>query len=521
MAEVTAPGRRTVAPLLGSGRKLVFIGFMGAGKSTAARKAAQRLGVEAIDSDALLEQQLGEPIESFFDREGEEAFRAREQPVVLEQLERPGDAVLALGGGAVTSEAVRLELAQHVCVFVDVDLEVAWQRSKDSGRPLAHDRAAFERLHVERLPIYESLASAKLIWAPTPGGGHPIFSGRGVVGLAGALWPLDGRTFLIADETALRLHGERLTTALAGGTELAATVPVPAGESSKTIAAAERVLRELAAAGMERSDAVCVLGGGVAGDLGGFCAAVYQRGVPVVQVPSTVVAQVDSAYGGKTGVDIPEAKNYVGVFHQPAAVFTDPELLATLPAEELRAGFAEILKTALIAGDPLLDLVRGMEPIERSVGDDAGMALLEHVVEGCLRTKVGVVARDERDTGFRAALNLGHTTAHALEAATGYDAYRHGEAVAVGLLVALRLSERHAGLDPRVREEAIELLRRHGLATGFSGPSTGELLEVAARDKKRQAGKANLVLLRAPGDVATHQEVPEADLAAAIEEVRE
>ncbi len=519
MAEVTAPGRRPGGPALGSGRKLVFVGFMGAGKSTAALQAAQRLGVAAIDSDALLEEQLGEPIQSFFDREGETAFREREQTLVLEQLERPGDAVLALGGGAVTSEAVRERLREHACVFVDVDVDRAWKRSKGSGRPLARERAAFERLHQQRLPLYESAAKAKMIWASTTGGGHPIFSGRDVVDLAGALWPLDGRTFLVGDETALGLHGERLRAALSAA-HLAGTVSVRPGESSKSMQEAERVLRALAAAGMERTDAVCVLGGGVAGDLGGFCAAVYQRGVAVVQVPTTVVAQVDSAYGGKTGVDLPEAKNYVGAFHQPAAVFTDPELLTTLPAEELRAGFAEILKTALIAGEPLLDLVRAMGPLDQAVGDEAGIAALEKVVEGCLRTKIDVVARDERDTGVRAALNLGHTFAHALEAATGYDSYRHGEAVAVGLLVALRLSERHVGLDPAVREEAATLLRRHGLATSFSGPDADALLRIAARDKKRRGGDANLVLLRSPGDVATHCEIPEADLVAAIEEVR-
>ena len=407
--------------MLASGQKLVFVGFMGAGKSTAAVRAASRLGVAALDSDALLEAQLGEPVQSFFDREGEAAFREREQALVLEQLDRPGDPVLALGGGAVTSEAVRERLREHVCVFLDVDVDRAWGRSKDSGRPLARERAAFERLHEQRLPLYESVANAKMIWAETAGGGHPVFIGRGVVDLAGALWPLEGRTFLFGDETALGLHGERLRTALSGAADLAGTVPVPPGESSKSMQEAERVLRKLAAAGMERADTVCVLGGGVAGDLGGFCAAVYQRGVAVVQVPTTVVAQVDSAYGGKTGVDLPEAKNYVGAFHQPAAVFTDPELLATLPAEELRAGFAEILKTALIAGEPLLARVREMGPLEQLVGDEAGMALVEQVVEGCLRTKVDVVARDERDTGVRAALNLGHTFAHALEAATGYD----------------------------------------------------------------------------------------------------
>jgi shikimate kinase / 3-dehydroquinate synthase len=296
------------------------------------------------------------------------------------------------------------------------------------------------------------------------------------------------------------------------------TVAVPPGEHSKSLAEAERVLRALARAGMQRRDTVVAFGGGVAGDLAGFCAATYQRGVPVVQVPTTVVAQVDSAYGGKTGVDLPEAKNYVGAFHQPAAVITDPALLATLPVEELRAGYAEVAKTALIAGGRLWDRVQGLAPLERAV--DAELPALARVVEDCARTKLGVVAADERDSGVRASLNLGHTLAHALEAATGYGAFRHGEAVALGLLAALRLSERRLGLDPRVRERLHDLLGANGLATKFEGPPTEELLAYMQRDKKRSGDRRNLVLLRAPGDVAIEAEAGDDEIAAAIGELR-
>ena len=529
-------------------RPLVFVGFMGAGKSSAARAAAAELGAEPLDSDRELEHELGEPIEDFFDREGEAAFREREQAVVLELLERPASPVVSLGGGAVKSDRVRAQLEQYVCVHVDVPAQLAWERARDSGRPLARDQAAFERLHAERLPLYRSLARAvvparpdgvpgpaldaaialldeqvpdtiTLTWATTEGGGYPVFSGFGALDASGSLWPIRERCFAVADASVQELHGSRLERALSSGPGIEHTVTFSPGEQQKTLAEAERVLRELASEGMERSDALVALGGGVAGDLAGFCAAVYQRGVSYVQVPTTLVAQVDSAYGGKTGVDLPEAKNYAGAFHQPTAVFTDPGVLETLPQQERRAGFAEVVKTGLIAGGALWDIVRALDPIDHVLERDGDA--LRAVIEGCLRTKLAVVAADEHDVGERASLNLGHTFAHALEAATGYASYSHGEAVAIGLLVALRLSDRELGLDPSVRAETAELLDRHGLPRAFSGPSTDELLARAALDKKRQAGRANMVLLRAPGDVAIRVDVSADALRAAIEEARE
>ena len=269
---------------------------------------------------------------------------------------------------------------------------------------------------------------------------------------------------------------------------------------------------------MERTDTLIAFGGGVVGDLGGFCAAVYQRGVPVVQVPTSLVAQVDSAYGGKTGVDLPEAKNYVGAFHQPLAVFTDPRLLATLPASELRAGFAEVIKTGLIAGGELWRRIGELEEIERTVTADPDS--LRAVIEDCIRTKLGVVAQDERDQGLRASLNLGHTVAHGIEAASAYGGYRHGEAVGLGLLVALRLSERDAGLDTAVRDQVAELLRRNDLPTAFGGITTDQILAHAALDKKRRGGRHRLVLLQSPGKVITDYKVSEDALRDAIDEIR-
>jgi shikimate kinase/3-dehydroquinate synthase len=242
----------------------------------------------------------------------------------------------------------------------------------------------------------------------------------------------------------------------------------------------------------------------VVGDLAGFCAATYQRGVPVVHVPTTLVAQVDSAYGGKTGVDLPEAKNYVGAYHQPAGVLVDPDTLDTLPAAEAAAGWVEVLKTALIAGGSLWDSV------------SAGESVDERTILACARTKLAIVAADERDAGRRQALNLGHTVGHAIESATGYGRYRHGEAVGLGLLAALRLS----GQD-ELRAHVGALLAAHGLPVTLSASdaTVARLVDAVGRDKKRVGASVPFVLLTAPGDVQIGCEVGDDELRAALEEL--
>jgi 3-dehydroquinate synthetase/shikimate kinase len=496
----------------------VLVGFMGAGKSTGARSLAAELGAEALDSDRELEQRLGEPVESFFDREGEQAFRAREEKLVLELLAREDAPVVALGGGALGSEWVREALAGHTVVHLEVDPEEAWRRASGRGRPLARDRGRFAQLHGDRAALYESVADAvlppgdrdalrralpalralerapggtRLVWAAASSGDYPVFLGNGLIE-AGFFHPEDGRRLVVTDENVARaqpFEGDERIVAMAG-------------EEHKSIHGAEFVLRALAQAEAERGDIVVAVGGGVVGDLAGFCAGIYQRGMRHVQVPTSLVAQVDSAYGGKTGVDLPEGKNYAGVFHQPSAVLCDPSALETLPPEELCAGYAEVVKTALIAGGPLWARVR------------QGGEVDAEVILGCVRTKLTVVAEDERDAGRRQVLNLGHTVGHAIEAATGYTRYRHGEAVAVGLLVALRLS----GREP-LRGEVAELLAEHALPRSFSGASTDEVLALVERDKKRSGGRVPFVLVEAPGDVTPGHDVPAADLRAAIEEV--
>jgi len=505
---------------------VAFVGFMGAGKSAAARAAARELGTEPGDSDDLIEAELGEPIAAFFEREGEAAFREREERVCVELLRRGG--VVALGGGAVTSERVREELGRHVATWCQVEPDVAWERARRSDRPLAADETRFRDLFAQRQPLYGQVARAvlpggrdvaaaaapwlaalrtrpglRLAWARSASGRYPAVVGEGALDLldsevASALEV--ERWFAIADREALHHQGERLPPA-------EAVIEVEPGEQHKTLAEAERVLRELARAGARRDDGLLAFGGGVVGDLAGFCAAVYQRGVKVVQAPTTLVGQVDSAYGGKTGVDLPEAKNYVGAYHMPAAVLADPATLETLPRPELAAGFVEVIKTALIAGGALWERVRAIERLDPAELDD--------VVFDCALTKIEVVATDERDAGRRAVLNLGHTVGHAVEAATGYGRYRHGEAVGIGLLATLRLS----GAD-ELHDEVGSLLERHGLPTRLDADvTTDDVLDAAERDKKRTAAGVGFVLLAAPGEPRVNQRIDPDSVRAVVDQL--
>jgi shikimate kinase/3-dehydroquinate synthase len=591
-----------VAPLAGPGgsaawspssmiprRALVFTGFMGAGKSTAAAEVARELGGEVLDTDRLLEARLGHSIAREFELHGESSFREHEEVLVCELLAQAGGGarsptLIALGGGAVLSARVREALAAHVVVLLEIDPSRAWERVRAQAgeRPLARDPEAFAALHAERRGLYEGLADAilpadrpgvavralpalrmlaavgdapdrgteegergsgvegegaredgggprgggraRLLWAAAASGEYPVIVARGLLKLAlrPEGWPLDrgaSRTFCVTDENVGALYAQRLG-------ELAALIAIPPGESHKTLATAERVWRDLAHGGMTRADHLIALGGGVVGDLAGFCAATYQRGVPVVQVPTTLVAQVDSAYGGKTGVDLPEAKNYIGAYHQPAAVIVDPDTLGTLPAVELNAGWVEVLKTALIAGGELWERVAAErlpvaeEPTTTGAGGRASVqsasvqGVDERTILACARLKLAVVAEDERDGGRRQVLNLGHTVGHAIETATGYSRYRHGEAVGLGLLAALRLSGRE-----ELRAQVRELLLAHGLPVTLEGAGLEEVVAAVAHDKKRLSGSTPFVLLDAPGDVRVGCEVPEAQLRAAVAEL--
>ncbi|WP_445150228.1 bifunctional shikimate kinase/3-dehydroquinate synthase [Baekduia sp. Peel2402] len=513
-------------------RLTVVIGFMGAGKTTLARELASARGVTHVDTDALLVEHFGRPIAEVFATDGEAAFREAEERVVLAALDgaHGPDAIISLGGGSILSERVRTALADHSVVLLDIGVEVAWERAADPSRPLAADRAAFEARHAERAELYASLAHAhlpqvrlgdvrpldaalqvlaqapagtRMTWAAAASGEYPVFVGPGVLSLAGSLGGLPGlggRAFCIGDEVVVEHHLGPLTQHIAG------LVEIGSGETYKTLDTCAAVWQALVEQGTTRADHVVALGGGVTGDLAGFVAATYQRGVPVVQLPTTLVAQVDSAMGGKTGVDLPTAKNYVGVYHQPSAVLSDTSTLGTLPAAEFAAGYAEVVKTALIAGGSLWERISSGGPVD------------EAVIFDCARTKLEVVAADERDGGRRQVLNLGHTIGHALEVELGYGTLRHGEAVGLGLLAALRLS----GLSD-LRGQVEALLGDAGLPTTLDasfGVDPDAILAATRRDKKRtDTARTPFVLVRAAGDVVHGQDVADDDVALAVREL--
>jgi shikimate kinase/3-dehydroquinate synthase len=506
--------------------KTALIGFMGAGKTTAARA----LGAGAADVDELIEAREGRRVQEIFATDGEAAFRALEERVTLELLDDPSVTVLALGGGAVGSERVRAALASRCrVVWLETIDDLAWQRVSRSSRaegsrPLAADQWSFYELHRTRRPVYEQLADVivpathsreirrvlanldglpesgvKMIWATSASADYPVYIGAGLLS-EHRFWPatVGGRRVLVSDYNAARHWGSSLEPYLG-------EIRIMPGEQSKTIAHAEIVWTEMVRHGMTRGDVVVALGGGVVGDLAGFCAATYQRGVRYVQAPTTLVAQVDSAYGGKTGVDLTEAKNYVGAFHQPAAVITDPAVLETLPPEEVAAGYAEVVKTALIAGGELWELVRaGAAPTDPDV------------IARCAHRKLLIVAQDEHDSGLRQLLNLGHTIGHAIETATGYARYRHGEAVGLGLLAELRLSG-----ATELRDEVAALMSEQGLPTALDPElDLDAVIFATGRDKKRVSeAPVPFVVCQNTGRCTFGQTFPPAEIRAAVKEL--
>lgn len=443
-------------------KHLALIGFMGAGKSRLGRELARLTDRPFVDTDREIEKRHG-PIGELFER-GEPEFRRIEEQVVAEALAGP-TAVIAVGGGAVLSEATRQRLARRAFVaLVNVDVETAWSRVQASGRPLARDREQFGKLYEERAPLYLEItngvgkdAQAILL--------HSLLIAFGSdVPYAAAV---------VADERVAGLHkfrGQAVSTHL-----------VPHGEEAKTLAVVERLLSELP---IGRDGWIAGFGGGSTTDLAGFVAATHLRGVRWVAVPTTLVGMIDAAIGGKTGINTARGKNLLGAFHFPRAVFVDPSFLETLPAEERRGGMAEVVKTGLLAGEPLWELPE------------------EPMIRACAAFKAGVVLSDpyERE-GRRAILNLGHTFGHALEAGSGYT-LRHGDAVALGLLAALRLS----GRPTDVVEEV--------LAPKPVRVDRDRAWEALLRDKK---GALNIVLLGDDGGYVT--EVPETDVKRALDEL--
>lgn len=448
---------------------------MGAGKTTVGKIAAHRLGRAFVDVDEAIAQEHG-PIPELFATQGEPAFREIEARFVRDALARPEPAVIALGGGAVETPGL-LPDERAIVVMLPVDVETAWFRARRSHRPLARDEAEFRRRFDLRAPLYADVADA------TARDGDDVVLAaagihveRGALLRLGELVPGDGFVGLVSDRNVAGIHG--MDAQLALGTRLAEVHELRAGEEAKTLAAVDRLWQHLR---LDRTGTVVALGGGCTTDAAGFAAATYLRGIAWTPVPTSLVGQVDAAIGGKTAVDLPQGKNLVGAFHWPARTVVDPALLETLPEPQRLEGMAEVVKAGLLAGDHFWELP-----------DD-------ELVRRSIAYKAAVCVRDPYERGERAVLNLGHTFAHALEAAAGYENVTHGRAVALGLLAALRLS----GHDTQVVEE---LLRPQPVEVDRE-----RAWEAMRRDKKARDGEIRLVLLGENGP-ESGVVLPEADV---------
>ncbi len=531
-------------------RSIVLVGLMGAGKTVVGRRLAARLGLPFQDSDAEIEAESGRSIPALFSESGESGFRVRERQVMRRLLDGP-PVVLATGGGAFMDPATRAAIrGAAISVWLRAPLPVLLQRvAQRTDRPLLADRdpaTVLRGLMERRHPIYaeadivvdsmadtpdeitDRVAAAIAGWrAPdrltvhASGGGYDIVVGEDLLQRAGALLaPVlpQKRVVVVSDTTVAALHGQTLMDGLAQTGFQAALLTVPPGEASKSLASFSELAERVLETGVERNTAIIALGGGVVGDLAGFVAATTLRGLPFVQAPTTLLAQVDSAVGGKTGINSAWGKNLLGAFHQPRMVIADTATLRTLPPREKRAGYAEIVKAGLIGDRALFEWC---EANGSGVVEDDAAAQAEAVLRACA-FKAAVVGDDEREeqpSNGRALLNLGHTFGHAIEAECGYGAVLHGEAVGIGLGLALRMSAALSYCHVSLAERVESHLESIGLPATLSmlnrRLSAARLIGRMRRDKKMRDGKLHFVLVRGIGEAFTFGSVP-VDAVAAV-----
>jgi shikimate kinase / 3-dehydroquinate synthase len=523
---------------------IVLVGFMGAGKTTVGRLLADALGTGFVDADDEIERRAGVTVADVFSTRGEEAFRSLEGEVIAELLSRrPG--VIALGGGALglPDTRRRLELAESATVvYLGVDHEAALARvGEDSGRPMLR-LADARTLHTGRLRTYEQVAavsidttyrkpdevvSAIVDWLHAPAHDvrarrvevrveprpYAVIAGAGAATRIASLVPdlsLAERAFVITHPELLSI-GEMVAESFRSAGLRTAVLDIPPGESSKSLDTAGLLYDRLGKEAAHRNDLVVGVGGGVVTDVAGFVASTFNRGMPLVHVPTTLLGQVDAAIGGKTGINLEHGKNLVGTFYQPRLVVCDVELLSTLPVEEIRAGLAEVIKYGFIAAPDLLEVT------EKNATQilAADPELLGEIVGRSAEIKASIVAEDEREEGRRALLNYGHTFAHAIERSAGWGGIRHGEAVAVGMMAAAHLGRALGRFDQSV----VEMHRRVLGAVGLPVTASLEIdaLERAwLRDKKYLHG-VRFVLLKAIGEAESGVTAPRAAIVKALE----
>jgi len=544
-APVPAPDTPETEILAALGNRLiVLIGMMGAGKSTIGRRLAARLGLPFLDADTEIETAARMTIPEIFERHGEPHFRDGEARVIARLLES-GPAVLATGGGSFMREETRKRIGEKaISIWLKADPDIIMRRvRRRADRPLLHTAdpaATVDRLISEREPIYQfadvTIASrdvphdkivdeclealhARLygvvVEVALENRAYDIVIGRDVLASLGeriaALRP-GTRTAIVTDRTVAKHWLEATEASLSAAGIATSRIIVEEGEGSKSYRVLEQVSEALIAAKIERNDLVIALGGGVVGDLTGFAAAILRRGVDFVQVPTSLLAQVDSSVGGKTGINSPQGKNLLGAFHQPVLVIADTAVLDTLSPRQFRAGYAEVAKYGVLGDEAFFAW------LEANHADVfKGGAAREHAIATSCRAKAAIVARDERETGDRALLNLGHTFGHALEAATGFsDRLFHGEGVAVGMVLAAEFSASLGMISASDASRVARHLSDAGLPTrlqdiaGFAQEGLADadaLMTLMAQDKKVQRGRLTFILLEAIGRAVITKDV--------------
>lgn len=505
-------------------RSVVLSGFMATGKSTVGRLVAAQLGLPFLDTDALLAEEAGRPVGELFAAEGEARFRDREARIIQPLLADGVPRVLAFGGGAVTIPRVRhaaLEAATVVTLTATPET-IASRVPSPLDRPNLGAASVLERardLLALRREVYgechasiatdgrapDELAARVVELARRDAVAIPLGTRSYVVELTegrpevlgAALKALAPSSLVtVTDDNLVTMRGAWLDAALGSVGVRETRVVLAPGEANKTLASIARVWDAALTAGVDRQAVVVAFGGGVAGDLAGFAASTLLRGVRCVQVPTSLLAMVDSSVGGKTGFDHAAGKNLLGAFFQPSRVVIDLEHLKTLPPRERRAGLAEVVKIALVRDRPLLELLESRaDAIARGDRD-----VLRDVVRRSVIAKMRVVREDEHETGARALLNLGHTIGHALESHGGYARWLHGEAVAIGTVLELAAAERLGFTPPGTSERAAALFEHFGLPTAGERATVDAAWRFVSSDKKRTLSAVKLPVVTAPGE---------------------
>jgi shikimate kinase/3-dehydroquinate synthase len=531
-------------------RSIVLVGLMGCGKSSIGKRLAIKLGLPFIDADDEIERAAAKTINDIFTDHGETHFRDGERKVIARLLGN-GPQVLATGGGAFIHPETRQRIREKgISIWLRADLPVLMRRvMKRDTRPLLRDgnpEATMRKLIEARYPIYAEAdmtvesrdephdlavteilhrlatgSAATIIQTPSPSRSvrvdlgdrsYDVLIASGLLSDTGALIKArlgSVKCGIVTDENVARHHLLALEQSLKAEGLFAGSIVMKPGEATKSFRDLATLSERLLELGLERGDLVVPLGGGVIGDLAGFAAGILRRGIRFVQIPTSLLAQVDSSVGGKTGINTPQGKNLIGVFHQPNLVIADTAVLTTLPARQMRAGYAEVAKYGLL-GDA--KFFAWLEANWQGVFGNHGPALTK-AIETSVAAKAAIVARDETETGERALLNLGHTFGHAFEAWAGYsDKLLHGEAIAIGMCLAFRLSE-DLGLCPHGRAERVAAhFKAVGLPTTIrdipmANADADELLRLMGQDKKVRGGKLAFILARDIGDAFVSREV--------------